>query len=243
MANEVFKEKFRLRVSDYDCHDHLLISAILDLCQDVAGKHADLLGVGFDDFISKDKIWMILRTQIEVIKYPPLYSNVLVTTWPHKPNRVDMDRDYLITSEDEKEVYVKVCQKWVSVSFSTRMLLRAKDIVFNLDFFKEERLFKEEFPKLQFDDENREYETVFTHSSFLDLDHNGHINNIKYFNFIVNSINSLQGRKIKKMQIDYIHELSKDTPIEIRYFIDEDTFYVKGFSNSRESFSAKIIVV
>ena len=42
------------------------------------------------------------------------------------------------------------------------------------------------------------------------------------------------------MQIDYVHELKKDFPVEIQYMRRDKTFYVKGISNGVESFLAKI---
>ena len=201
MSNSFFKEKFRLRISDFDCHDNLLISTILDLCQDVAGKHADFLNVGYNKMISEDKIWMILRTKFEVIKKVPLYSTVVVKTWPNSPGRVDMDRDYLILSEDEKELYVKVTSKWVVCSYSTRKILRAKEAKFDLDYYLEEKNFNEPFDKIEdFDLLNSKLE--LTRTTYLDLDHNGHINNVKYGNFIINAIEDLQDKTIKRFQID-----------------------------------------
>lgn len=240
MGKNIYQEKFRLRVSDYDCHDRLNVSSILDLCQDVAGKHADELKVGFDDFIKENKVWMIIRTQIEFVEYPSLSSTVLVKTWPHQPNRIDMDRDYLITSEDGSKVFVKASQKWVGCSSITRSLIRARDIHFDIDGYYEERLFDNDFSKLDFDDSS--FEEVVTKTSYLDLDHNGHINNVKYFNYILNSISELQGKVIKKMQIDYLHELAKNLEVLLKYKIDDKTIYVKGYSNNIESFACKIII-
>ena len=74
--NEKYQENFRLRISDFDTFDHLTPHAVLDLFQDVAGKHADLIGVGFDKMIKDNLIWVLLRTKYEVIKNPPLYSTV-----------------------------------------------------------------------------------------------------------------------------------------------------------------------
>ena len=43
--------------------------------------------------------------------------------------------------------------------------------------------------------------------SYLDLDHNGHINNAKYTNFVVNNIKELHHKEIVACQIEYIQEL------------------------------------
>ena len=241
MGNKSYEEIFRLRASDYDRYNRVNMSTILDLCQDIAGVHAEELHVSYEEMLAEDKIWMVLRTKIEVLKYPPLFANVLVRTWPLKPNRVDMDRDYLIMSKDGKETYFKVVSKWVACTYSTRRLVRARDIHFDVDAYEETSLFEGPFNKLDLPEEH-EYQSNIVTSTFLDLDHNGHINNVKYFNYIIISIEELQDKVIKNMQIDYIHELSKDTPIEIRYFKENNIFDVKGISNDIESFVAKIEV-
>lgn len=239
MSNSFFKEKFRLRVSDFDCHDNLLVSTILDLCQDVAGKHAESLNVGFDKMINEDKIWMILRTKFEIVKQIPLYSTVVVKTWPCKPGRVDMDREYVILSEDEKETYVKITSKWVVCSYSTRKLLKAREADFVIDGYLEEKNFEGSFDKIE-DCDLSNCNEAFVNTTYLDLDHNGHINNIKYGNFIVNAIEEIQDKKIKSMQIDYRQELSKNVPVKMKYRIKDKIFFVKGYSNNIESFIAKI---
>ena len=241
MGARVYKELFRLRASDYDTYNRLHMSTVLDLCQDVAGVHAEDLHVSYEELLAEDKIWMVLRTKVEVVKYPPLFANVLVKTWPLEPNRVDMDRDYLIMSSDEKEVYFKVVSKWVACTYSSRRLVRARDIHFDIDGYEDSNLFPGSFDKVQIEGEH-EYKSNEVMSTFLDLDHNGHINNVKYFNYIIISIEELQDEVIKGMQIDYIHELPKDTPIEIRYFKEGKTFFVKGIANDVESFVAKIEV-
>lgn len=238
MAN-VYKEKFRLRVSDYDKLDQVLISSILDLCQDVAGKHAIELGVGYDDMIVRDIIWMIIRSKVRIIKNPPFSSNVVVKTWPCAPGRLDMEREYLILSEDEKEEYAHVTSKWVLCSNSTRRLLRAKEAEFNIDSYLEDKLFNEAFDKVSFD-ENKELKTSIVKTNYLDLDHNGHINNVKYANFMMLGIEEIQNKAIKNFQIDYLHELKANEDVVLNYYVENNTIYVKGSSLNEDSFIARI---
>ena len=117
--------------------------------------------------------------------------------------------------------------------------MRAKEASFNIDEYHNERLFDEPFNKLEFDT-GLEFKTNFIKTNYLDLDHNGHINNIKYGNFMLLAIPELQGKLIKKCQIDYIHELQKDEDVQIDYCIDDKTFYVKGICSNQDAFVAKI---
>lgn len=237
-GEKTYCEKFRLRVGDYDCTDRLYLRAILDLCQDAAGKHADLLHVGYDEMIAENKIWMVLKTRGEILKYPPFSSVVTVKTWPIEPGRVDMDRDYLLLSEDEKEVYAKVSSKWVVCSSLTRRLLRAKEARFDLDGFLPERVFDKPWSKLETPD-SFDGETIVT-TTVLDLDHNGHINNAKYCDFIYLAVPPLQGKEISRFQIDYVSELKANQKVIVRYKKEENLFKIWGFCEESKSFLAFI---
>ena len=238
MDRRYYVEKFKLRVSDYDCNDKLLVSSILDMCQDIAGNHALELGVGFDQMIAQNKIWMIIRTKIDIIKHPPFSSQVLVKTWPIAPGRVDMDREYIISSLDGEE-YVRVTSKWVVCDAKTHKLLRAKEANFLLESFIEDRLFDEPFNKIEFDNSIDSKEAIVK-TNYLDLDHNKHINNVKYANFILLGVKELQNKVIKKFQIDYLNELQADEDVRMNYYFVDDVLYVKGASLNNDSFVAKI---
>ena len=240
MDRRYYTESFRLRVNDFDCNDRVLVSSILDLCQDVAGMHAITLGVGYKQMITQNKIWMVIRTKMEIIKYPPISSHIVVKTWPLNPGRVDMDRDYLICSLDGEE-YIKVTSKWVVCDLNSRKLLRAKEANFELDSFAEERLFEEEFVKIQFDDDKIINNSIIK-TNYLDLDHNKHINNIKYANYILLGVNELRNKVIKKFQIDYLHELYVDEEIHLKYYLENNVLFVKGSSLNGDAFVAKIDV-
>lgn len=238
IGEKEYCEKFRLRVGDYDYQDRLYLRSILDICQDAAGKHADLLHIGYRDLIAENKIWMVLKTKAEILKYPPFSSVITVKTWPIEPNRIDMDRDYLLLSEDEREVYAKVSSKWVVCSSVTRKLMRAKEVCFDLNEFHSKRVFEENWSKTEvpesFDGESVVMTTV------LDLDHNGHINNAKYCDFIYLAVSPLQGKDIRRFQIDYISELKANQEVIVRYKKEGNRYYVWGFCKESKSFLAFI---
>ncbi len=238
MNNSIYEEKFKLRMNDYDNRDHIYIGTIMDLFQDVAGSHADLLHIGYDDLIKNDLIWMILRNKVEIYNTNPKSDYVVVKTWPHVPGRVDMDRDYLIYSEDG-ELIAKGCSKWVVCSYKTRKLIRAKDFNYHIDDFCKVVNFEEPFDKVIFDD-SRDVKTNEIRTTFLDVDHNGHINNTKYLKYIFICVEEIQNREIKKLQIDYLHELTKNLIVTIKYYQIGDTIFVKGISCNKDCFVAKI---
>ncbi|MCF0117064.1 MAG: hypothetical protein HUJ61_03320, partial [Bacilli bacterium] len=44
---------YRITTSRYNKYDRLTISSLLDYCQDIAGKHADDIGIGYQTFKEK----------------------------------------------------------------------------------------------------------------------------------------------------------------------------------------------
>lgn len=239
-GNGIFSEEFRLRISDYSTYDHLTPHAVLDLFQDVAGKHADLIGVGFQEMIGKDLIWVLVRTKYEVLKNPKLYETVRVSTWPKAKGRLDFDREYLIENL-QGEVLIRGISKWVIVNRKTRRLSPARDIHYNCEL-EEREYFTGGFPKLEdFDISGLSFFEERT--TFSDLDHNGHVNNANYARFILNAISLQPAEEIAFFEIDHIKELPPDTFVKNFYKKDGKMIWVKGIiNNSDTTYIAKIVL-
>lgn len=232
-----YEESFRLRVSDFDCHDHLLPQAILDLAQDVAGKHADILGIGFQDFIENHRIWVLLRNRYVMEKYPPLYATLKVKTWPREKGRADFDRDTIIYDE-KGNVVCKVQSKWVIVDADKRTIVLPRNFEYPIKEGCKEITFDTPFTKL--DDFPIEHFNHFeVETEYCDLDHNRHINNIQYAKYIMNALKLDESVQIHSFEIDYIHELSYGQKIHIYWYKEENTYYIKGISNET-NFIAKL---
>ena len=211
-----YKEKVNLRVNDFDCNDNILVSSILDLFQDVAGKHATKLGVGYNDLLKKNRVWMIVRTKIEIIKQPKQEEVVTIRTWPLPLNKIDANRCYEMVN-DKGEVLVKGISKWVNVDIDLRRVVRL-DIDYGMGQFDNDYNLLENFEKIK-EIENC-INVVKVIPNYLDLDRNGHVNNSKYINFAMNNIKELQNKEIKCCQIEYIKELQKEQEFDLYYKLD-----------------------
>ena len=235
-----FKEKdYYLRTSDYDKRDLIRPSAIMDMFQDAAGQNAEEQGVGYKELFDKDIIWVLLRNRFDVIKYPPLYATVRVKTWPHPRGKADFDRDYLVSSVDGKEVYIKGSSKWCLCNIKTRRIIFAKDVVFNDETFLPDVVYQGGLNKIKdFSEEGFEVYEDKTH--FCDLDHNGHINNIKYTDYILNAVSPKDGEAITYLEIDYIKEMPSDRNYKIFYKKTGAEYLMKCVSGEVEVFMARM---
>lgn len=238
MMNGLYEDAFRLRISDYNTYDQLTPQAILDLFQDVAGKHADLIGVGFHDLIQNDRIWVLVRTKFDVLQYPKLYDTVAVSTWPKKKGRIDFDREYEIR-DSSGQLLVCGISKWVVVNAKTRRICSARDIEYRCELIDKEN-YPQAFPKIDdFSVEGLPFLEQMT--SFSDLDHNGHVNNINYARYILNAIPLSPKERIRSFEIDYLKELTLNFKIKVYYKRDAGFLYCKGTDETgATSFVSKI---
>ena len=229
-----YNTKYRLRPSDFrPVNDTLSSTTILDILQDLAGAHATQLGLGFEDFIKKDLIWMIVSTKYEIIEDIPMYATVDAYTWPKKKGRIDFFRDYRI--DVDGKTCIRATSRWIIANCKTRHVYIPRDIDFSGEYHEEENSVV--LDKLvDFDVEGLEKHTFIPR--FMDLDHNGHVNNIKYATFIEDILELKQ--QIKSFSITYVKESRLGDKVDIYVKENELGYDIKGIVNNETCFLARI---
>lgn len=246
MATEApnFLERvYHLRTSDFDLHSHILPSSVLDLFQDVAGEHAAMIGIGREDLLPLQRCWMILKTQYRVLRQPALFSDVTVRTWPLESHRVDFGREYTVLDADGQPLLLG-SSSWVILDISRRdapQIVPARHIDFGLNEYRTERNFPDGFARLS-PTFTPALPPVLHTACYTDLDSNGHVNNIKYADFILNAVPLPSDAEVEAFRIDYMKELRFGADMALTHAISEDgkTFLCRGESNGSVNFVARL---
>lgn len=215
---------YTLRANDFDMNKRLLPSAVLSLFQDVAGRHANELGVGFDEMVKRSILWVIVRARFEILKTPELYSRVKITTWPLPPSRAACRRDYLIENE-KGELLVRGSTDWVFMHSDERRLVSATD-VYPLEQFCKDKAFEDKNAKLHDFDPGSGEHTVNIGYSCLDV--NRHVNNTKYADFALDAIHPTDVEALKLFQIDFRKEVRADESLSVLTRRNEGEILAKG---------------
>lgn len=219
-----FTRKFYLRASDFDRYDKITPRAILELFQDVAGNHAENMGIGFNALLEKNLMWVIVRTKFTIIKPLRRYSEVVVKTWPLKPQRLIFRREYLILDESG-EIAVRGSADWMIIDSNTRSLASCNDIYPQDAVYSEELALDEKLRKIR--DVEGTVSTLEVIPKFNDIDLNGHVNNTKYADFAINTINP-SDREIVSFQIDYHKEVLNGEQLKLTAVTSDEKTVVKG---------------
>ncbi len=234
--NNFYTQTFPLRTCDFDRYSRLLPSAVLDIFQEVAGAHANRLGIGFDEMLKKDLMWVITKVKFEILKNPQTHTSVKVVTWPLSPSRVTLQREYEIYSEDG-ELLIRGSSEWVFMHSVLRKFMPATDAYPPIDFLTK-KSFEGKFskiPKCDFDEN-----FVLVKPQFCDIDLNGHVNNTKYANFVLNELEPAENEEICAMQIDYHREVKCGDKLRLFLKREENSVLAKGENQTETLFSCKI---
>lgn len=236
--NVSLEKDYYLRISDFDRYGRLKASSVLDIFQDIAASHANELGIGFDAMIANETVWVLTKVKFEVFGQPSMYQTVHVKTWPLEPEKIIFRREYHITN-DTGETLIKGTSEWCVMHSVKRRLVSAADAFPIKEGFLTDEMFDERLKKIP-DIELNEAPYV-TKTTFSDCDINGHVNNIKYANYVFDALELAADKHIKTFQVDYIQEVVSGTELSIHTSVNENEIIAKGVGDDgKKKFSCHI---
>ena len=238
--NESFEKEFYLRTADFDCRMDLQPASVLDLFQDVAGEHARVLGIGRDAMLENQLIWVIVKVRYRILSMPKQFDRVRVKTWPLPPRRSLFQREYKIMAEDGTPL-VLGSSEWVVIHAERRRLMPIGDVYPLKDGFLEERNFEDGFPRLS--DFEGEGAPCAILPRFSELDVNGHVNNTKYANYVMDIVNPSDEEHISEFMIEYHREVQPNHPLTLSSMRTNGSIDIKGIDpDGARMFTARIVL-
>jgi acyl-ACP thioesterase len=198
---KIYETSFKVTTNDFDSNDCLKPVAILNYFQEVAGRHAEDLGIGYEATLKKGLAWILIANRFQVIKPIKTQTTITVKTWPNQPKSLACIRQYQIYDEDG-DLAVIGSSKWVIIDIVTK-----KITVINKDLYhgnyENECNFATDFTQLKTVTEDATYEYKVGES---DIDHYKHMNNSRYAEVIFNSLGTVRFNKYNYFEISYRKE-------------------------------------
>ena len=225
----VFSRDISPLAGSFDVNDRLRPASVLDIFQDAAARHAELLGCGYLEMLKKNRLWVLLRNHYSVEKYPYYTQELKVSTWP-KQGRLDFDRSYLLTDKNG-EVLIKGISKWCVIDATARRLVKDSGVTY--PGVGPEELACEPAKKIVLPE--GEPCAVFT-VGISDLDHNGHMNNTRYADILQNRLE--KDECINELDFNYQHEVGLNDTVQIYQKREENRLYVWGVKDGAVAFSS-----
>lgn len=217
------KRTYKLRYTDVDFGDRLKLSSLLSMLEESACASADELGFGYSVLQPRGIGFVIVNWHIELERAVMLGEELTVHTWPVKPKKLIVFRDFEIFAGDEK-VGVAT-SRWCLVKLNGFSVLPSSEVFTDDMTYNEIR---------SVEVSNWKIPCVVTTSpaytktvSYSDYDHYNHVNNTKYTDFLLDAFSpdELDGKFIKSVRITYVNQCKYGETIDF-YRGEADGFTV-----------------
>ena len=240
-----FIQNFNIPSYNVDMSWRLKPASFMDLAQEAANQHANILGFGYDDLIASRTAWVLSRMHVEFTDTPKWREEMTFTTWHKGLNRLFFLRDFLMTDK-EGNPRVKATTSWLVINLDTRRLVRDPQLLEDGTICSENVLEtpadKVVMPK------GAEVNLVMEHAvAYSDLDMNGHVNNAMYMQWAMNAVNyEISSEKpVKEFTINFNHEIKPQEIVSIYKAIVEKEdgrhVFVEGKVGEQSSFCVEIV--
>lgn len=241
----LFKAKVHVDLRDVDFTKKMKFSSLFSYFQDVASLAADDLGYGINQLNKQFGVsWILIKIRVEIERIPDWDEELTVETWPLQPGRIDFERDYIVRDK-QGEVIIRATSVWVIMDLKERKLKRSETIGITYPKIIKERALKTKLGKLN-DFGHRElvYKKIIGYS---DIDFNGHLNNSKYVDYMMDCfpIEEHMKSKVNSIEVNFINEALPGQTISLWKDItkaDEGCVYIEGVNdnNNKTVFKAQI---
>lgn len=211
-AAAVWTESFRVRSYEADPGGKASIQSLCNYLQEAASNHAAGLGVSIEHLSEENLIWMLARLRVEVDAYPGWRDEVTVETWPSGSDRLYATRDFLLHGPDG--VFARGTSAWLLVDAGRRRPVRLPELFSRIDTPDRERALEDLPDKLP--DPPESAETVPVRVRFSDQDLIGHVNNVLYVDWSVESVPILETHAVRAIEIQFRAEARYGDEVTVR---------------------------
>lgn len=171
------EKNFTIVPSMCDSSSRLGIPNTFSLFMDIATEHSDLIKIGPRDFLPEGKFWLTVKTKVHFNHRPKLAEPVTLVTWPEKPEKRRMNRDYELLQDGTVLVAGKT--EWALLDTKTGRLFHVEKLYPDDMEIIEHLALPAPFSRFSDDFLDAQSLGIYTVSS-LDIDLGGHMNNVAY---------------------------------------------------------------
>jgi acyl-ACP thioesterase len=206
----VWQEPQVVRFGVIDRSDRLTMDAVFQMFQEAAISHAENLGVGREDMARTGQVWILSRMSVQIDRRPGYGEAVTVRSWPRGGEKLFALRDFDVLDAANSPV-VRARSGWIILDKEKRRPLRPKSVMDALPLNNGLDALPSGAAELE---ERANLKKVMDRKAlYSDVDYNGHVNNVKYIQWIEDALASQHLEKAGQMRLD-INYLTEVLPGE-----------------------------
>lgn len=222
----IFKEEFKIQSKDIGKGNCIKNRGILEILENIATHHSDMVGYGPNDIEKNGITWILLDWKLNVIKRPKYGQLLNVNTWGRTVDgeikKTYTYRDFEIYDE-ENNLCAIATSKWVLINIETGKLIKIDKEVIEKYEIEDKNVFNTaELDKINIL-ENFSNEIEYKVSR-RDIDLNGHMHNLYYLDLAYETLPEevYEKRPFDDVRIQYKREVKIGENIKCKYTFENE---------------------
>lgn len=215
MKEPLYRHDFFLTAGECDATGHMPATLLTARIIEVATEHANALGIGYAQLITKNIGWVLSRLSFELKRWPGINENYTLLTWIEGYNRRFSERNFAILDGDGNEIGL-ARTVWSAIDFAKRTGADLSE--FERDSFPiyDRPCDMDKCPRIAplGPDAEKEHYTV----RYCDIDFNRHFNTVRYVELLLNRwpIEHYDAHSLRRLDIMFHRECRYGEVLEIR---------------------------
>lgn len=229
-------------MSDYEYN--LRPTAFLEMAQHLAVRAAQALSFGDEELSPHSCAWVLARMHVEFLK--PVHFNQIVRmdTWHRGYNGLFFVRDYQLIGADGTPA-INSTSSWIVMNTVTRKAEWGdflKDIIPSEPQCPEAAV--ENLAQKIITPRNQQMTLLGSHHvRYSDVDHNQHVNNVKYTLWSMDYLpeDLVYNHKVKSLSINFNNEARRGDTVDLWHIEADGAHIVEGRRGDRQIFILKLV--
>ncbi len=230
MKKSIWIQNYNVNTFLVNPQKKLGLYGLLNLFQDTAWIHATHLGHGYESMIKEQTAWVLTRQKLKMESWPHWGDDIQIKTWIRPINGLLAIRDFEMMSSGKK--WGECTTQWLILDLKTRRPAE-KSLKLSLDEFRPD------CPP--FIDAGKIHPSAIGkflaefHVRNSDLDLNGHVNNTRYAQWILDSVPHEKHPEfiLREYEVNFIAETKSGDVISILgTTLSDDSFHFQGLRSA-----------
>ena len=232
---KTYTQEFRIASYQTDLTARMKPSAILEIMQEMAGAHAEMLNVGRSRLDPMNLAWVLTRVEVRMERYPRSGEMIQVETFPMPNRRVFFPRYFIFRDSEGKQIGC-AGSMWVVLDITTRKMANAAEIVASMPDNSD--LNAPMGMPATVEEIAAETQESLRIPVYTDLDVNGHVNNTRYLDWCCNALGIavMCTHEMRRFAVNYNQEILPGQEVRTVLRYEGNTFSFSGFEGDIRHF-------
>ncbi|MFC0302114.1 acyl-[acyl-carrier-protein] thioesterase [Virgibacillus soli] len=241
----IYKKDYHVDWGDVDFKKELKLSTLFSFFQDASSMASEELGFGIEHLQQDFGVaWVLMKIRVDIVRNPKVGETITIETWPLEPGKIACDRDFIVRDGDSN-ILIRAISSWVIMDMHERKIKRTSTVPIVYPFGENERAIEGKLGKLKVEEPLEvAYQKMIGYS---DIDFNGHLNNSKYVDYMMDcfQVEEHQKYKVKSIEVHFTNEAFPGEVMALqKVMVGQEEVYIEGKNDQSEKviFKSKLII-